>query len=73
MLKREAHPEIDPGLPNIVEMRVMQHRPKNLERGIAEAILIEEVEEDDRYTSANRKSEWGRAPLRRLTVQSNID
>ena len=71
---REYHPNADLARPeSLVEMRVIDHRPKNMERGICEAILIEEMERDDKCITTNRKAEWGRAPIRTLTVRGNLD
>ena len=39
-----------------------------MERGVLEALQIEEVEENPRIEVCNSKAEWGRANLRRLTV-----
>ena len=68
---REAHPEVDMTRQDLIEMSILQHRPKNMERGIAEAILIEELEQDDRSITTNRKSEWGRMTIRRLAIQES--
>ena len=68
---REAHPEVDTDRQDIIEMTILQHRPKNMERGIAEAILIEEMEQNRGSITTNRKAEWGRVAIRRLTTQDN--
>ena len=69
---REAHPEADLTGNSFIELTLVQQRDKNLERGIAEAVLIEEIEKDDKCITTNKKAEWGRAPLRRLTIQNNL-
>ena len=69
---REAHPNINPAMPNIIEMSIVEQRHKNMERGIAEAIHIEQIEKDEKVISTNRKAEWGRAPLRRLAIFNNL-
>ena len=43
---REAHTGIDMTRQDLVEMSIIQHRPKNMERGIAEAVLIEQSEKE---------------------------
>ena len=43
---REAHPNVDLADPRtVVEMAILDVRPKNMERGIVEAILIGKSEE----------------------------
>ena len=70
---RQEHPEVDVSHPeSLIEMSIIDQRPKNMERGIAEAVLIDKVEKDSRYTTTNRKAEWGRAPIRRIGVYSNL-
>ena len=44
----EAHPGIDLADPKeVIEMTIIDHRAKNMERGIAEAILIGKTEEGE--------------------------
>ena len=67
-IKRD-HPEADTGAPEqIVAFRILQQRPKNMERAILESLFIEELERDRSKVACNRKAEWGRQQLRRLTV-----
>ena len=71
---RELHPHADISNPqDIIEMRILDQRNKNMERGITEAVLIEEIENDTQCIVTNRKSEWGRAPIRALTVRNNLE
>ena len=55
---REAHPGADLSGSNFIELTLVQHRAKNMERGIAEAVLIEEIEKDRNCIVTNKKSEW---------------
>ena len=66
------HPGVDQRQAvNYISMRVMATRSKNMQRGLLEAIYIEEAEMDPSLTTANRKGEWGRSTLRRLATQAS--
>ena len=70
---RDAHPLAEfTNTSNLIQMRILDTRPKNMERGIAEAVRIEEAEDDFGNIVTNRKSEWGRAPIREITVRNNL-
>ena len=69
---KEAHPDTDLEAGSMIEMTLVQQRQKNMERGIAEAVLIEEIESNCDITTTNRKAEWGRASIRRLTTQGSL-
>ena len=43
-------------------------RERNMERGLLEALMIAEVEENPMVQTANRRGEWGRVKLRRIGV-----
>ena len=53
MHMKEAHPGIDLRTVEAIEMTLVQQRHKNMERGIAEAVLMECIEKDGRYSSTH--------------------
>ena len=65
-----SHPDADraTGSQLLFTGRIIGHKRLNMERGVLEALQIEEVEENPRIEVCNSKAEWGRASLRRLTV-----
>ena len=67
------HPHINHDKASItacLEASVLSRKVKNMERAITEGYKIEEAEADRGKICLNRKSEWGRATLRRLGVVS---
>ena len=57
---------------SLIAMKILDVRSKNLERGILEALRIEEAESCNSINTCNRRTEWGRVPLGRLTVDSSL-
>ena len=63
-----AHPEVDRAQAGLFSAKVLGVRQLNMDRGILEALQIEELERETGTNILNSKSEWGRRTLRRITV-----
>ena len=61
------HPGLDPE-DRLLEVKILDTRALNMERGIMESLLINQMEENSNVQSANRRTEWARVGIRQLSI-----